>query len=108
MLFRSTAHGPYITTSEIGILKDFFQSLQVKKELRKEKTISFWENEIAFKYNPDANELLIILDFDFHYKGKEYDHESDSEYVMAFVIDDKIVSKSIQQLNEIQSKFPVR
>lgn len=64
--------------------------------------INFTENELAFRY--EYGKLIVILDFNFHPKGDDYDE--DNEYCFEVKLTLKGLSKIIEELSEYIDKFP--
>ncbi|MCU7859701.1 MAG: hypothetical protein KZQ86_07685 [Candidatus Thiodiazotropha sp. (ex Lucinoma kastoroae)] len=71
--------------------------------------IMFTENEICFEYDKKSEVLTIVLDFNFHPKGKEYDYQGgEEECRLSFVMDERKLDALKMDIRRLLKKYPVR
>jgi hypothetical protein len=72
--------------------------------------IFFTENELGFLFDKRNSELTIILDFNFHPKGRNYQYGEggDDEHLLSFKMDERKLKALLSDIDGWISKFPVK
>lgn len=99
------AKGAFLRTHELVALHKWLGTIASNKKVGSE--VSFTEGELAFRFEPE-NELVVVLDFEFHPKGSNYDYANDLAFSMRFHMPDVKLSSLISDLEREIKKFPVR
>ena len=91
---------------ELVRLRDWLKSLTVSSE----DEIRFTENELAFRFDREANVLTVVLDFYLHPKGKDYDYgeDGDEEYLLRFQMNTNKLSVLVSDVEKLISLYPVK
>ena len=96
--------GPYLRTCELVGFLGWLKSLHGNVEASR---IEFIEGELAFEYTDDMR-LGVILDFNFHPKGQDYDYSSDHEFSLYFKITEKQRADLIRAVEQLIKEYPER
>lgn len=92
-----------LRTFELIKLKDWLYSIQ--NDMSSNSTISFTENELAFRYESPGI-FKVVLDFNFHPKGVNYNYDDDTEYVICFIVNEKHLISLRKSVNDYIMRFP--
>lgn len=100
-----SAKGAFLRAHELVALHKWLGTIASNNKVGSE--ISFTEGELAFRFEPE-NELIVVLDFEFHPKGSNYDYANDLAFSIRFHISDVELFSLISDLEREIKKFPVR
>ena len=92
------AQGPFLRKIEIQQLSQWLKNIAETCALA--SRLCFLENELAFEYDKKSNMLSVLLDFDFHPKGKQYEYGKDQEYCMDFHLTKSIILKLSRDIDQ--------
>ncbi len=75
-----------------------------------ESEILFTENELAFRFNRHDSILVVVLEFHFHPKGKNYQYGEggDEEYLLSFRMNERKIKALLADIEELISLFPLK
>ncbi len=94
-----------LSTTELQELRHWLFSVRAKGT--ENSSISFLEGELEFEYCSHNNELVVILDFNFHPKGDKYDYAGgEEEYKVVFDMSEKSIATTLAGLDSLIDKCP--
>ena len=91
-----------LRTFELTVLRDWLLSISDSGDFS--ASITFTENEIAFKYV--GGRFFVILDFNFHPSGSQYNYDDDEEYLFEVESPEEKLKTFIDELNQRIEQFP--
>ncbi|MBT3011098.1 MAG: hypothetical protein N0C84_23980 [Candidatus Thiodiazotropha taylori] len=105
--YQWSATDSCLLTYELKELYDWVSSLG--SLIGETSSISFLEGELGFEFEKTTNELSIVLNFNFHPKGRsfQYGEDGDERYIMKFQLSNGL-GHLLLGIKTLIDKFPER